>query len=606
MGKFLEYQSNISAFKAPVEAVLSMFYSVNDLWEPARDILYPALGIPVPRKRPRKSVLSKQFLDTFANPSRMKKFFAAAPEKTRAVWEAIAWGDNMPLETLEDQLGFPIAEIVETPRSWRPHPRRLREFAFAVLIDIYAFSGLYDSNQPRRGIVVVLPPKIRSVFRELMPKPKGYHIEPLAAPPDAAFSFRAEATAPDDLRFLAEYIEAGNLKSTKSGKFRIGNLREIQSMIGAGEFFEDPGVSSILPMLRVRLLTGLMDGPGKKTLKYFLDPSGENLPRALRGLLACAFINVPWIHKTLLDYIKGSAAYNKKCLDQIFEMFSHLDTEGWATAENLLTYANFRDLDFNIFSYEDLWVRAMEEGNDEDWYEYRNPREYLYEDIRNFVTIPLVHGMAFLLAAMGYAEIQYNHPSLDTRWVRPGESFLSPFAGLSAMRLTPLGAFAFGKSETVELAASERPPVHLVLNEHRLTLTCRDLDRATEVLLNDFTEKVSDGFYRMTRHSLMRGCKSAEAVAARIGRFKKRIPAEIPPLWEQFLAETAENCVALRERPGYVFYELSDTPELRRLFLSDPLLRKKSIKTAGPGVAVKQSDVSAVSRRLASLGYLMD
>ena len=109
----------------------------------------------------------------------------------------------------------------------------------------------------------------------------------------------------------------------------------------------------------------------------------------------------------------------------------------------------------------------------------------------------------------------------------------------------------------------------------------------------------------MTRQSLLRGCRSARDVAERIEHFKNRIPAEIPPLWQKFFDDIVGDCVALEKRPGYVFYRLADNPELRRLFLSDPVLRKLSIKTAGPGVAIKKDDVSLVSRRLAALGYLM-
>ena len=605
MREFLEYQSNTSAFKAPVEAVLSMFYSVNDLWEPVRDILYPALGLPAPEKRPKKSVLSKQLLDTFNNPARLKAFLEATPKKTLEVWQSLVWGNVLLLEAFEEQLGFEISEILDHRYAGRI-PRRRREFPFVVLINTRGFYRHADDENPRKHIAAAMPPKLRDVFKKCMPKPKGYYIETAEEPPRAQFSFRNDTEAPEDMRFLAEYIESGNLQVTKSNKIRMACLRTIASVMGGGEFFEDIEDSATLPMLRTRMLASFMNGPARKAIPYILDPPQEYPGKPFRALLAAAFIDPSWLHEHFLGHVKGRPQYDRSQLEDLFKLFSNLNIDGWTTAQNLASYSDFRDLDFDIFRYDDLAVSVIDRSR-KDWDFYGLDQESLDEDFRNFVTLPMIHGMAFLLAALGFVEIRYNHPaSVKSRWKRSKEDFLSPFCGLAAIRLTSLGAFALVKTQEFELPAPERKSAHVVLNEHRLTLTCRDLDRATEVLLNDYTEKISEGFYRMTRHSLIRGCKTDRDVAMRIERFKKRIPSDIPPIWEQFFTKTAENCVALRRRFGYVFYDLSDTPELRRLFLSDPLLRKKSIKTAGPGVAVHQKDISEVSRRLAALGYLMD
>lgn len=606
MRKFVEYQTNINIFKEPLAVVFSMFYLVNDLWDPLRDILYPSLGIPIPRKRPNKSDLSKLLLNTFSNPAQMKEFIAAAPENVRAVWDALAWGDNLPLETLEKQLGFEIALVDENNNTrWRSNLVRRREFPFVVLIDTLSYHGGFNPKQPRRGVEVALPPEIRAAFRAHLPKPKNYDIEPVAEAPEAELSFRCDATALDDLRFLAEYIDADNLKLTKSKKIRMTCQREIASMMGGGELFNAIDVSTILPMLRVRLLVMFLTEPGKLGAQHLLNPTPEDPGKAFRIMLASAFSNPLWLHENLLDHLKGWTGYTKRQLENLFALFASLDEEKWTTEKNLISYADYRDLDYNIFDYNELWTNALR-PDAKAWNRSYQQRFPLSEHIRDFHTLPLIHGMAFLLAALGFAEIRYNHPATEPEWERPIEKFLSPFGGLIAIRLTPIGAYAFGKSDQLEIDESARKRVHIVLNEQRLTLTCRDLDQTTELLIHDFTEKISDGCYRMTRKSLIRGCKTAADVTKRIERFKTRIPAEIPSLWDRFFAETTNNCVALRKRSRYLFYDLSDTPELRRHFLSDPLLRGKTVKTAGPGVAIKVKDLPAVSRHLAALGYLIE
>jgi len=288
--------------------------------------------------------------------------------------------------------------------------------------------------------------------------------------------------------------------------------------------------------------------------------------------------------------VPSAPAHLRRCSSRLFPVSPHTDA---------------CEVSFDFFTdryY--VWVHLDQESP--GLHPYQSPRIGLEEDDYELLSLPLVRGVAFMLAAMGFAEIRYNLPDEVGPWLRNGRDYLTPFDGLSAIRLTPLGAYAFGKTDELEIDTSARDRVRIVLNEHRLTLTCREPDRMMELLLGDYMEKISDGCYRMTRQSLLHGCKKATDVAERIEHFKNRIPAEIPPYWQKFFDDVVADCVALKRKPGYVVYRISDTPELRRLFLSDPVLREKSIKTSGPGVAIKKGDLPAVSRRLASLGYLME
>ena len=80
----------------------------------------------------------------------------------------------------------------------------------------------------------------------------------------------------------------------------------------------------------------------------------------------------------------------------------------------------------------------------------------------------MIHVMAFLLASLGFLEIAYNAPDGHSKWRLDSQMFLTPFDGLEAVRLTPVGAFAFGHSKELPLTVSEQPKCQVHLHPDRL------------------------------------------------------------------------------------------------------------------------------------------
>jgi len=328
-------------------------------------------------------------------------------------------------------------------------------------------------------------------------------------------------------------------------------------------------------------------------------------PKAiLREFLTDIFKHDAFFHRHVLPHLsdgRGYLSYDKgETLGEVRKLFSELSPVGWVTWKNIEKYQYYHQIPLALFKHHCCTVTLESE---EQYYDKRKV-DVTVKNHTALVSVPLLQGTAFLLAALGLAEIAYTVPK-NACYKHKGDDFLVPWDGLVAMRLTPLGAYAFKQTDEVKLKASQRKRAEVFLNPNRLTVTSRNIDPVTELSLLEFMEKLSDGCYRMTRKSFLRGCITDTQVQPRIELFKANISAAPPEVWQTFLDDLSQGVVALRCKSDYKVYNLTNSPGLRQLFSADPLLKEKTLKVEGLKVAVSEKELSAVTRRLAELGYLV-
>lgn len=600
---------NKRQFNAPLPELLEKFYPVTEIWPLYQEVFYSQRAL-VPEKKPKKEEMIAALLDTLTSPEKGTLFFQNLNKDLLMAFSRLTWVDAVPLLELEKQLGFQISDL--TIRKARSHYDRnthevtRREAFFLVVFqkddDYYSYSEILTKKQ----FSVLLPPALRSCFKKLLPPPQGYDMEPVAQlPVNGLKTFRCDETLVEDLRVVADYISRGHLQYTNAEKIKKPCIRALSDLMQGGEFFPNEKSSLKLPLLRVELFVNMIASIGNSLRNHMLSEPPDP-KKILRGFLDEIFKNPELIHEYVLPHLVGSkhdVTYDEETMENLEFIFSEIDTEGWITFENLQKYQFYREIELDFFIYHRCHVTAKSREND-SYYRYSNKVALCSETKRHFLTLPLLQGTAFLLAAFGMVEIAYERPTHPC-WERSSESFLTPFDGLVAIRLTPLGSYALGITNEIELKVSKRKRAEITLNPQRLTVTCRNIDPVTELSLLEFMEKLSDGCYRMTRKSFMRGCASDVDIKKRIEQFKANISATPPPFWQAFLDDLSKGAVALRFRGKYKVYELTDTPELRQLFSSDPVLREKTLKVEGLKVAFAKEDLLAINRRLADLGYLV-
>ncbi len=596
------HYSNRRAFGLSLPEVLGKFYNAEELWGIACEQVYPLLGQSQPDKKPKKSILIEKLLEVFLNADALQSLLDSLPDEVYATLKQLVWGGDQELESLEAELDFEITQ----KRTVKPRYHYEEESVRVSLKAGYRWTVLEEqdsySYRSDNRVVVRLPPAVRSRFKECMPKPPGYNLEPLDSLPEGLKTFRCDDTLAEDLRIVSDYIARGHLEYTKAEAIKKPCIRALEKLTEGGEFFPADKSSTKLPLLRHELLVNIVASTGESLRGIMLEdpPAPERL---LRPLCSALFRQPEWFLEYVLTHLSaGSTDDGKEAVAFLKALFSRLSDEHWISMKNLESYVNYRELDINPVSCHRCFVNIEP---DMDGYYYRSKVEVDRSNGWDLIIVPLLKGTAFLLAALGFAEIAYSAPPRHSEWTRKSEIFLTPYDGCLAIRLTPVGAYVFGLTEEVELKVSQHARAEILLNPQRLTAICRNIDPITEMSLLEFMEKVSEGCYRMTRQTLLRGCSSSSQVVKRVEQFKVQISNNLPELWDHFLNHVIETAGALTPKKGYTVYELGDSPELRRLFISDPILREKVLKVEGMRLAIEKGDVSAVSRRLNVLGYLM-
>lgn len=594
--------SNKNILNKDLHEVLVKFYTMEVLWPIMLELVYPVLRKEPPEKRPNKAQLVGMLENIFESEELLHRMFEIMNPKLFSVLEAVVWGGNQRLEELEKTLGFafmkrktvkPKYYYDEEKTKYSPFP----EFHWLV----YEEQGSYYSSD--QYILVGLPPAVRTAFKKSMPKPKGYHLNPLPKLPEKVLTFRCDDKLAEDFRVVADYIDRGHLQFNKNETIRKPCIRALSKITQGGDFFPDEKNSKKLPLLRHELFVSLIASCGPTLRKAMLEepPRPDKL---LRPLCDTLFEHPNWFHEIVLSHIKTGdfQSYDKEATTQLRNLFSMLPPNQWVSSANLENIVNYRDIEIDPMPYMRCQVSVAYTHH---YYNRSSKIEISSTNGWPLLIVPLIQGTAFLLAALGLAEIAYTLPPENAQWKSPSEQFLTPYDGLYAMRLTPAGAYALGLTDEIELKTSNHARAEIILNPQRLTATCRHIDPITEMSLLEYMEKVSDGCYRMTRQSLLRGCSVQKDVEQRVANFRKHIAQELPPFWKTFFESVAQTAVALKAKSSYKLYELANTPELRRLFMTDPVLREKTLKVEGVCVAIKKIDEPAISRRLTTLGYLM-
>jgi len=404
-----------------------------------------------------------------------------------------------------------------------------------------------------------------------------------------------------DLRLVAEYIAQGHLKYTKSEQVAMPSLKILRQMTGGPEFFDAPADSD-LALLRTRLLVGGTAFAGEKERENLLARSDSAEP--VRAMCEKMLANASFLHEELLDHLTNRhnhwchhSAQSVKNLASFFGMFP---AGKWVSWENMRTYHALRETVPSLFGQstgglvanatlvEDTWSRAVHVDGHNEF---------------KLIGEPLLKGYAFLLAAFGLVEIAYVSPTHDT-YRRPKKDYLTPYDGLRFARLTPLGEYVFRQRKTYEVAGGPPTRSRIVLDEVRLLATGQNADPLTELALNQFLEKLAPGRYRMTPKSFLGGCGSRADIEERIRLFRRVVSSAPPAIWELFFERTLARIAPLNLEPEYIVLKVSADEEIRRLFASDPVLREIVLKVEGLRIAVRQSDLKKLAKRLEHFGYL--
>ncbi|MFU8848898.1 MAG: hypothetical protein ACNA77_09320 [Opitutales bacterium] len=600
------------AFFEDLESVLSRACSVADVRRLHDHFFYTIEKSTPPKKQRRKAEMVQALLALQKTPEQLQKFVDTLPSRAKTFYAALMWNESADYTTLLNKLDFEFVRRVEE-RGWGVTADRYYiedDFPLAAMRvppSDYSYRSYRNSNEIR-NYEFLMPPAVRSWLRPYFPKPQGYDIEAVS---EAALNeqklqhFDASAAVVNELNQLADFLKRSELKTTKAGRYTKSSLQKASALTAGAEWYVDSKALRELALMRHEILLDFINGFEGKLLANLIE--GQLDGSTFKNLLQEIIADEEILNKWLLGHLKARYKYfelkfDPKSIHRLFDLYRLLPVNAWVRVDNLKSLQFYREIDICFF---DPGRYCFRTAYGEAPYIYEQDIELYGRHLQAAGIDPLINGSAFILAAFGLLELRYtepNHPRYHTK-KRP---YLSPWDGAVAMKLTPIGAFVFGQSKQLKLETTQRQRTQLNLRSDRLFLNAQEVDPVTQLALDDFFEKISPGFYRLTRKSLLKGCQSTKDVKARVADLKQRLPTEFPDNWKAFFHKLGQEQSVLQRDFTLAVYSLADRPDLRHDFLNDPILQRYTLKVEGHRVAVDTQHLRTVNAQLRKLGYLVE
>ncbi len=221
-------------------------------------------------------------------------------------------------------------------------------------------------------------------------------------------------------------------------------------------------------------------------------------------------------------------------------------------------------------------------------------------DIITELTYPFIKGYIFMMAVFGMAEIAYRKEPA------PGDTCF--YDTLKYVRLTPLGKYALGMTKQYEKPKADSGVSKLFeLYEDNLMVKALGAVNPYESVLNNMGTPISKHLYKVSYESFLSGCTCKSDVTNRINLFRDYICQQPPANWEQFFKAMEDRSKPMKApTKKYSLLQIpSDNKELQRILLTDPTIRKYSLKAEGFILLVETANKSKVVDALKRYGYLL-
>ncbi len=287
------------------------------------------------------------------------------------------------------------------------------------------------------------------------------------------------------------------------------------------------------------------------------------------------------------------------------------ESGGWYDVNAAAESVRMQALPFTIFRYDygtsELIVKGEklilpEEGTIEvdAWEKGFVPDIYLSHAL---ITRPLLKGYCYLMASLGLLEIEEEEP--EKLLVKNEKRLpISPFEGLSWVRVTSFGAWCFGTSQ--DKPELRRVQYEAIADRELPLVTYRGQSLECKVFLERIGAPIGEDRFRISEASFIRNCRNIAEIEYQIDEFKRLIAREPAGHWEELFSRIRERARLFEDQEPCVMIRLPEDRELRRLFLEEKKLSSLVVRAEGGRIVVPQRNYKKLRKALEEFGVLKE
>ncbi|MBW4634601.1 MAG: helicase-associated domain-containing protein [Iphinoe sp. HA4291-MV1] len=427
-----------------------------------------------------------------------------------------------------------------------------------------------------------------------------------------------EIAAQQDLLAVLRLVNAGKVAvSDKTGHPSNATMNAIATVLVGSDYYNDAEISDeeektgfIKPFAWIMLVqaAGLAELSGKRLVLTKAGQKALTVPPSQ----TIRHIWKKWVKTKLIDEfrridnIKGQTGKGKQGFtavdgrrEVIAQALAECPVGCWIVSDEFFRYMIAQGYDFqvtrnpwNLYICDSHYGSLANLGSD-DWGILQG--RYILCLLFEYV------------ATLGMINIAYIHPTgvrpdYTDLWGTDDLPFLSRYDGLGCLQLTPLGAYCLGITENYTPPPLEVRSVFRVLPNLEIAAIGEPLTAADTLVLDTYTEKISDAVWRLERAKLLNAIEENHNIAQLREFLQARSGNELPETVNQFLADVEERGQSLQDRGQARLIECADTA-LAVLIANDSRTKKLCFLAGEKHLVVPVESENKFRNAVKKLGY---
>jgi len=428
-----------------------------------------------------------------------------------------------------------------------------------------------------------------------------------------------ERAAQQDLLTLLRLIDKGKISvSEKTYQASAATMKEIISLLRDGDFYKwepkqekweqelGPIKAFAWPLLLQAGKLVQLNGKKLALTKAGRNALADKPAETMRALWQ------RWLKAKLLDEfnrvdaIKGqySKGHPLTAVEGRREVINNALKEcpvgQWVKFDDFSNFMQAAAFDFEVAR--DVWKLYIVDanygnlaGNGSDW---------------NILQARYLLALLFEYAAtLGLIDVAYVDPENARRdykgmWGTEDLNFLSRYDGLMYFRLTPLGAYCLGLTDTYTPAEVEANASFTVLPSGQINISGGELSPDETLLLETYAEKESDTVWHLSREKALTAIEGGSQIKELREFLAARDEQELPGTVEGFLVTTERRARACINKGTALLIECADA-EIAEQIATHEKMKKLCLRAGEKHLVVLADAEEPFRKALRLMGYGM-
>lgn len=438
------------------------------------------------------------------------------------------------------------------------------------------------------------PRFVQLAFRQIMPKPKGYHLRAIQLPKDKEI-FTGEIAIHKELPALLLLIQQGGIQFTSNSWLKETELKKIHKKLQLHSFNGDPEYLKAFMLVPLLLITKDLNPHCQAIdiIKAIFRQKQSSL-----AMLQAALFPFEGLKRTYKSY-----GLDTKITWQVLDLLQLLPPDVWISTQNIQTYIKYHFLEFNLTSIHATLNFNLKASEDKALNFKHSKANQQLDILHNQV----IKGTLMMAASFGLLDLAYdctiNSQSENSTSQKQQERFAEDF---TACKITPLGLQIYqGHAnytlpEAVQLTKYELEKSDLIINVQG------DIDIAMS-LLEQWVHKENDYCLRVDLEKILRNCHTKKELIASIKQLKEALGIKLPNYWKQIFMQVLQRADKIQHDNMAIVYRLApEDKELHRCLVQDPALKNIVLRAEQYTILIEHRHLGTFHKRLAQKGYLVN